>query len=110
MNKAAQRIHDGTSVIIFPEGTRSADGQLLPFKKGGFILAMQAQVPIIPVAIDGSCKVHKKRTWRVNPGTIRVTIFPPIPTTDMAASERDALMEQVRQPISRALGTQEGAP
>ncbi|NIQ97256.1 MAG: 1-acyl-sn-glycerol-3-phosphate acyltransferase [Desulfuromonadales bacterium] len=108
MNKAAQRIHDGTSVIIFPEGTRSADGQLLPFKKGGFILAMQAQVPIIPVAIDGSCKVHRKRTWRVTPGTIRVTIFPPIPTADLSASERDALMEQVRQPISRALETQEG--
>lgn len=110
MNKAAQRIHDGTSVVVFPEGTRSADGRLLPFKKGGFILAMQAKVPIIPVAIDGSCRVQRKHTRTVHPGTIRVTIFPPIPTKDLVASDRDALMEMVRHPISRALEAGEDGP
>ncbi|HKL48488.1 MAG TPA: lysophospholipid acyltransferase family protein [Desulfuromonadales bacterium] len=106
MNKAAQRIHDGTSVVIFPEGTRSENGNLLPFKKGGFIMAMQAQVPIIPVAIDGSCKVHRKHSMRVKPGTIRTTIFPPIPTEGLNPSHRDDLMEQVRQQISRGLSAE----
>jgi 1-acyl-sn-glycerol-3-phosphate acyltransferase len=103
MKEAAQRIHDGTSVVIFPEGTRSEDGKLLPFKKGGFVLALQAQVPIIPVVINGSAKVQRKHTRRVNPGTIRVTLLPSIPTEGLTTADRDALMEKVREPINRRL-------
>lgn len=103
MNKAAQRIHDGTSVVIFPEGTRSEDGELLPFKKGGFIMAMNAEVPIVPITIDGSAAVQRKNTRLVHPGTIRVRIFPPIPTAGLAPQQRDTLMEQVRETIASAL-------
>jgi 1-acyl-sn-glycerol-3-phosphate acyltransferase len=104
MNEAARRIAEGTSVVVFPEGTRSPDGHLLPFKKGGFQLALQAQVPIVPVAIHGSRAVVPKGSRRIHGGTIRVAIFPPVPTAGLDASARDALMERVRVPIARALG------
>lgn len=110
MKKAAKRIHDGTSVVIFPEGTRSHDGQILPFKKGGFILALQAQVPVVPVAIDGSYRVKPKHGWRIKPGTIRVNILPPVATENRSASERDTVMEEVGMPIRAALNAEGESP
>lgn len=107
MKTAARRIHDGTSVVIFPEGTRSVDGRLLPFKKGGFMLALQAEVPIVPVAIDGSWKIQPKNSRRVTPGTIRVTIGAPVPTEGRTTADRDTLMAEVLQPIDRVLSPKE---
>jgi 1-acyl-sn-glycerol-3-phosphate acyltransferase len=104
MQEAAQRIAAGTSVVVFPEGTRSPDGHLLPFKKGGFMLALQAQAPVVPVAIAGSHAVMPKGSRWIRGGTIRVAIFPPVPTAGLDAAARDALMERVRVPIARALG------
>ena len=100
MNLAAQRIADGTSIILFPEGTRSPDGNLLPFKKGGFMLALQAQVPIIPVALQGSRESQPKHSWRVRPGRITVRIFPAVTTVGLTAADREQLMEQVRRPLA----------
>jgi len=97
---AAQRIADGTSIILFPEGTRSPDGNMLPFKKGGFMLALQAQVPIIPVALQGSRDALPKYSWRIRPGRITVRIFPAIPTSGLGTIDRDRLMEEVRQPLA----------
>lgn len=100
MNLAAQRIAHGTSIIVFPEGTRSPDGHLLPFKKGGFMLALQAQVPIIPVALQGSRESLPKQAWRIRPGRITVRIFPAIATVGLTAADREQLMEQVRLPLA----------
>lgn len=104
MQEAVRRINEGTSVVIFPEGTRSPDSTLLPFKKGGFILALQAQVPVMPVAIDGSGTIMPKHSPLIRSGTIRVNFFPAVATTGRGVAARDALLEEVRQPIVRALG------
>lgn len=104
MSAAAQRIAAGASVTIFPEGTRSPDGSLLPFKKGAFTLALQSQVPIVPLVIRGSGKIMPKHSKWIRGGTIRLTIFPPIATAGLAAEDRDGLMERVRLPLAEALG------
>jgi 1-acyl-sn-glycerol-3-phosphate acyltransferase len=104
MAEAARRISEGTSVIVFPEGTRSPDGALLPFKKGGFMLAIDAGAPIVPVAIRGSHDVMPKHSRWIRGGHIRVTIFPAVPTAGTTPAGRDALMEAVRRPIAEVLG------
>jgi 1-acyl-sn-glycerol-3-phosphate acyltransferase len=104
MAEAARRIKEGTSVIVFPEGTRSPDGALLPFKKGGFVLAIDAAAPIVPVAICGSYDVMPKYTRWIRGGHIRVTLFPAVPTAGTTPAGRDALMEAVRRPIAGAMG------
>ncbi len=104
MKEAARRIGEGASVIVFPEGTRSPDGRLLPFKKGGFLLALQAQVPVVPVAITGSRDIMPKKSRWIQGGTIHVRIFPPVPTEARGAEDRDSFIETVRQPIAAAVG------
>jgi 1-acyl-sn-glycerol-3-phosphate acyltransferase len=104
MAEAVHRIREGTSVVIFPEGTRSPDATLLPFKKGGFIMALQAQAPIIPVAINGSAAIMPKNHPWIRRGTIRIDIFPAVVTAGRGIGEREAIIEEVRQPIARALG------
>lgn len=103
MNLAAERVAAGTSIMIFPEGTRSPDGQLLPFKKGGFILAIQAQAPIVAIAIDGSAALMIKSSWRIRSGEIRLRIFPPLPTAGLTKKDRDALLSEVEARIASAL-------
>ncbi len=104
MIEASRRISDGTSVVVFPEGTRSPDGTLLPFKKGGFILAQKAGVPIIPVTIDGSVRIMPKGERTVHGGTIELTIHPPVPSEGIGSAEREALISAVQQPIADTLG------
>jgi len=107
--EASRRVSSGTSVIVFPEGTRSPDGNLLPFKKGGFLLALHASAPIIPVAITGSREINPKGSSYIQKrGTIRVRIFPPVETDAYSSKEYASLMEAVRRPIDEALSS-EGA-
>ncbi|MDT8423224.1 MAG: lysophospholipid acyltransferase family protein [Desulfuromonadales bacterium] len=101
LDEAARRIAAGTSVIIFPEGTRSLDGRLQPFKKGGFTMAMQAGAVIVPVAISGSAEVMAKSGYRVRGGSIRLELLPPIETVRI--DDRSVLMEKVRASIAQAL-------
>jgi 1-acyl-sn-glycerol-3-phosphate acyltransferase len=101
--EASRRIAGGTSVVVFPEGTRSPDGSLLPFKKGAFVLAIKSQVPVVPVAIRGSREIMPKHNRWIRGGTIRVNIFPPVETAGREISDRDTLMDEVRQPIAKAL-------
>ena len=103
MNAAAQQISTGVSVIVFPEGTRSPDGKLHEFKKGGFLIAVKAQVPVVPVAIKGSFAVMSKNSFRIHGGTIEVEIFPPIETEGLKNSDLARLLEQVREPIATML-------
>jgi 1-acyl-sn-glycerol-3-phosphate acyltransferase len=100
MNKAAQKIQEGMSVVIFPEGTRSADGSIQPFKKGGFTLAVKSKVPIVPIAIAGSREILPKDKLTISPGDIRVRIGCPIETAHCSTKDRQALMEEVKQAIS----------
>lgn len=109
MAVAVRRINEGTSVVIFPEGTRSPDCELLPFKRGGFLLALQAQVPVMPVAIRGSGSIMPKHSPFVTGGIIRVNFLPLIPTAGRKIEDRDELLEEVRRPIAKLLG-QELAP
>ena len=103
MAAAAQRIATGTSVVVFPEGTRSDDGHLLPFKKGGFMLALHSQVPIVPVAIRGSNRLLPKGTHVLRGGEIQVEILPVIPTAGLSGADRDRLMDQVHEVLQGAL-------
>lgn len=103
MDAAAALIRGGRSVVIFPEGTCTADGSLLPFKRGGFLLAGKAGVPIVPLTINGSMRVNQKNRLELHPGTIRVVFADPIPTAGRAAEKQERLMEEVRQAIDRGL-------
>lgn len=103
MKAAARRIAAGASVVIFPEGTRSPDGSLLPLKKGGFHLALESQVPIVPIMILGSGKILPKHSRWIRGGTIRITVFPPVETAGLRPGDRDELMEKIRAPLAAAL-------
>ena len=110
MNRAAQKIQQGMSVVIFPEGSRSPDGCIQPFKKGGFTLAIKSKVPIVPIAIAGSRQIIPKGKMTVNPGNIRIRIGQPIETERCSMKDRNSLMERVREAISSQYGMIAGAP
>ena len=95
MKNAAEKIHEGMSVVIFPEGSRSPDGSVQPFKKGGFTLAIKSKVPIIPVAIIGSREIIQKGKLSVYPGSISIRIDRPVETKGSTMKDREALMDQI---------------
>jgi len=99
MNKAADRIRDGMSVVIFPEGSRSPDGTIQPFKKGGFTLAIKSRVPIVPLALTGSREIMPKDRLTATSGEIRIRIGQPIETAHYSIKNRKDLMEKVREMI-----------
>jgi len=99
----ASLLSQGHSFVVFPEGTRSLDGQLGAFKKGAFIMAIQAQVPIVPVTIVGSTAVQPPGSYAMKPGIIRVFFHDPIPTEGMSLKDRNQLIELTRQAISSKL-------
>ena len=101
--KGAETLRAGHSFLIFPEGTRSRTGHLLPFKKGGFIMAIQAQAPIVPVAIQGGRAAMKKGSAFVRPVRVSVRIGTPIPTAGLTLDDRDVLIETVRREVERLL-------
>lgn len=94
--RGADSLRAGNSFLIFPEGTRSRTGDLLPFKKGGFIMAIQAQAPIVPVAIQGGRAAMRKGSAFVRPVRVSVRIGAPIPTTGLTLDDRDTLIARVR--------------
>lgn len=101
----AQLEKDGVSVLIFPEGTRSITDQLLPFKRGGFLLALKSGLPIVPVGIAGSDRVRGKKGFKIRPGTVRVNYGSPLPVQGFGVSNKKELIEKVRSEVERLVGT-----
>lgn len=99
---------DASSIIIFPEGTRSRDGRLLPFKKGGFMLALRTGVDIVPVAILGSRAILPKGKWRIRSGPIIVRFGEPIASAEWSVAQRDELVAEVRARIEAMLAEPAG--
>ena len=98
--RAKEYLQDGCSVMFFPEGTRSVDDSIGPFTTGAFQLAIRAGVPVLPIAVDGSHACLPKKSWIFGgPATIRVRIFPPIPTSDLAADGAETLRDRARAMI-----------
>jgi len=98
---AAEVMQHGLNMVIFPEGTRSIDGRLLPFKKGPFHLAMETAVPVVPVTILGTAECWPKGTWAMKPGKATLIFHPPVDPANF--SDRDTLMIHVRTVIASAL-------
>jgi 1-acyl-sn-glycerol-3-phosphate acyltransferase len=103
IKNAAEIIRNGVSVIIFPEGTRSQDGNLKSFKNGGFVLAVDAGVPIIPVIIHGTWQIMSKNQLRIKPGRVLLEIHQPVETSDFSRKTKNELLEKVRRIISDGL-------
>jgi 1-acyl-sn-glycerol-3-phosphate acyltransferase len=99
LKRAAERVRSGVSVIVFPEGTRSATGEPGPFKSGGFHLAMEAGVPIIPATVSGSRRITPPKSLRIEPGRVLVRYGKPIPTEGLATDDREQLKQEVRKAI-----------
>jgi 1-acyl-sn-glycerol-3-phosphate acyltransferase len=96
LKRAAERIRDGTSVLVFPEGTRSPDGVVQHFKRGSFGLAIEAGVPVVPLSLVGVKALVPRGLFSMRPGQIALVAHPPIPVTDRTADDAQALAEQAR--------------
>lgn len=103
LEAGARSIRAGNSFLIFPEGTRSRTDELLSFKKGGFIMAIKAQAPIVPVAIQGGRAAMRRGSRIIRPATIRVRVGEPIETAGLDLKDRDRLIERVKQRIVEML-------
>jgi len=106
IERAAHALRDGNSFLIFPEGTRSRTGDLLPFKKGGFIMALKAQAPVVPVAIKGARDAMKKGSLIIRPVRVTVTFGPPIETAGLTMDQRDAVIARARSAVAALLDEQ----
>lgn len=99
IDEAVELMKKGVSVIIFPEGTRSREGNIKPFKKGGFVLAINSRFPIIPIAISGSFYIMKKNNLILRKGKIKVHFLEAVPTNNYQFKDRNILVDKVRQMI-----------
>lgn len=96
-------LDQGISVLVFPEGTRSLTGRMQGFRKGGFVLALDAGLPMLPVSISGTHAILPPGGFRPLPGRVRITIHPPIPTTGLGPDDIPALADRVRDIIASGL-------
>ena len=96
LDRAARQVHDGTTVLVFPEGTRTETGEIVEFKRGAFVLALKAQRPIVPVTITGSLAVMARHSGRVRTGEIHVHIGEQISTEGLTLDDRQMLSDRVR--------------
>jgi 1-acyl-sn-glycerol-3-phosphate acyltransferase len=104
IEEGARSLKQGNSFLIFPEGTRSRTGAVLPFKKGGFLMAIKAQAPVVPIAIQGGGAAMSKGSAIIRPATVSIRIGSPIDTTGMTVDDRDTLVDEARRRVEALLG------
>lgn len=103
VEKATEALKGGQSFLIYPEGTRSPDGRLLPFKKGAVVMAIKAGVPIVPVVCSGAHRIMEKRSLIIHPGEIDVEFLEPVDSSKYSFEERDSLNDHVHDVMAAAL-------
>lgn len=103
IDQAVQYLNDGISFVVFPEGTRSKDGQLKPFKKGTFVMAIQGRVPVVPMSILGSRERMPKGTLATVPGEILIRFAPPVDSTAYTMEQREILLARVQEAVAAGL-------
>jgi 1-acyl-sn-glycerol-3-phosphate acyltransferase len=107
-SSAFARLREGTSVLLFPEGTRALDDTLLPFQRGGFLLALKSGLPIVPVGIRGSRAIQRRGSFAIRPGTVTVTYGAPIDTAAYGLRCKREMAEEVRRRIAGPAGLRVG--
>jgi 1-acyl-sn-glycerol-3-phosphate acyltransferase len=103
VEKATESLRRGQSFLIYPEGTRSPDGRLQTFKKGAVVMAIKAEVPIVPVVCSGAHRVMRKRSLKIYPGEILVEFLDPIDPSKYSFEQRDELNDKVHDAMGAAL-------
>ncbi|HKV27407.1 MAG TPA: lysophospholipid acyltransferase family protein, partial [Candidatus Acidoferrales bacterium] len=103
IDQAVRYLSEGISFVVFPEGTRSKDGQLKPFKKGTFVMAIQGRVPVVPVSILGSRERMPKGTLATVPGEILIRFGPPVESAAYTMDQREALLASVQEAVAAGL-------
>jgi 1-acyl-sn-glycerol-3-phosphate acyltransferase len=104
LDLAVERIRAGRNVLLFPEGTRSRNGQLQSFKKGPFHLAMRANVPIVPIVISGTHRILRPGDWRVRPGEATLRVLDPVDVEEFLPNNHNGLRDKVREQFVATLG------
>ena len=107
--KMRRLVSEGHSLVVFPEGTRSLNGTVGRFKRGTFLVAIDAQLPVVPVSISGSSHVMRKGSLTVRPGDVRLTIHAPIPTTGVGREQASDFAERVQTVVRSAVEEKAGA-
>lgn len=103
IDAGAASLRAGNSFLIFPEGTRSRTEHLLPFKKGGFVMAIKAQVPVVPVAVQGGRAAMRRGSWIIRPVTVTIRVGKPVETAGHDLGDRDEVIARVRREIESLL-------
>ena len=100
---AAERIRKGNTIVVFPEEGRSRNREMRPFQRGGFLLALKSELPILPLAIDGTYDVYRVGARRITPGVVTIKVGDPIATAGRSVREKEQLAEQSRSQIEKML-------
>ena len=100
---AARRIRKGNTIVVFPEEGRSREREMRPFQRGGFLLALRSELPLLPIAIDGTFDVYSAHSRWVRPGPVTIRVGTPIPTAGLTVRDKERLLEESRAQILRLL-------
>lgn len=100
---AVKYLKEGLSFLVYPEGTRSPDGRLLPFKKGTFVMAIRAGVPVVPISLAGTQRLMRKGDWTIHSGEVVVRFGPPVNSAEYSADQRDELRQRVQDLVAAGL-------